>query len=143
MELARYHNIQHILAEDIKEDTDIFTIYENADFSSVQQGHAQRFEHYLSFLEKNGLSHIYMDGDPYGVSTFDKIMERIPLAGPFMPLHKIPLKEQTVRLQTYYAFLKQMTQKHVSGMQKEKSLVALLPEPVRERMKQLFIRYMT
>lgn len=143
LELARYHNIQHILAEDIKEDTDIFTIYENADFSSVQQGHAQRFEHYLSFLEKNGLSHIYMDGDPYGVSPFDKIMERIPLAGPFMPLHKIPLKEQTVRLQTYYAFLKQMTQKHVSGMQKEKSLVALLPEPVRERMKQLFIRYMT
>lgn len=129
LELARYHQIPYMLAEDLKEDTDIFKIYENADFSSVKHGHAQRFEHYVSFLEHNGLSHIYMEKDRYGVNQFDKVMEGISLHGPLRPLNKCPLKEQT-----YYAFLKK-------GGAEGKRLTALLPEPVRERIKQFFIQY--
>jgi len=141
LELARYHNIQHMAASDIKEDTDIFKVYENADFSSVLQGHEQRFTHYLNFLERNGLTHIYMEGDGYSISPFDEKMAAIPLNGPLKSLNQLPLKEQTVRLQAYYAFLKNQPEKHSNQMQHIKNAASeILPESLKEKLMQYYIK---
>lgn len=133
LELARYHNIQHMLASDIRENTDIFKVYEQADFSSVLRGHADRFAHYAAFLQQNGLKHIYMEetGYNYGESPFDLQMKALPVHGPLKHLKKIPLKEQTNRLQNYYAFLKSNGTQPVPNMQQMKKFARKLPGPVR------------
>lgn len=129
LELARYHGIQHMTTKDINEDTDIFKVYESADFSSVQQGHAERFAHYASFLEQNGLKHIYMEETGYGISAFDEKISQLPLNGPLEPLNRLPLKEQTERLQTYYAFLKSEPKKQDGKMRWMKKAAGLLQKP--------------
>lgn len=139
LELAEYHQIPHMLAQEISDDTDIFNVYEHADFSSVQKGHAQRFAHYASFLENNGLGHIYMPDSGYGVSPFDERIAELVPHGPLKPLHTLPLPDQTKRLQEYYAFLKSEAVKQDSGMNWKKKLAGLLPEPVREKVKWLFM----
>lgn len=139
LELARYHNIQHMLACDLTEDTDIFKVYEQADFSSVQRGHKERFAHYAQFLEQNGLSHIYMEGEAYGKSPFDEKMEQLALSGPVKPLHKIPVKEQSMRLQAYYAFLNETAAAQAAPSHKSmKKIAGKLPEPIRNGLIQRF-----
>lgn len=129
LELARYHGIQHMTVQDITKDTNIFKVYESADFSSVQQGHAQRFAHYADFLEQNGLKHIYMEGAGYGISPFDEKIAKIPQNGPLKPLNRLPLKAQTSRLQTYYAFLKNKTETQDRKTQWLKKASELLQKP--------------
>lgn len=77
-ELCRYHNIQHMPAEQVKEGWDIRDVYEKADFTSVHRGHAERFGHFVDFLNANGLEHIYKDDlNPQDV-PFDKALETVP-----------------------------------------------------------------
>ncbi len=140
LELARYHNIQHMLAADLKRDADIFQIYEHADFSSVQRGHRERFEHYADFLEQNGLDHIYKKDGAYGQSQFDAQMAQLPLRGPVKPLNTISLKKQSMRLQSYYAFLKENTVKKKPVNQDLKNLAEKLPEPVRSILVRRWVR---
>ena len=104
LELARYHQIPHMAVGDLSDETDIFRVFEQADFSSVQRGHAHRFAHYEKFLEQNGLTHIDMHQNAQ--TPFDIKMAQIPMHGPLRPLHKAPLKEQTARLQAYDAHMR-------------------------------------
>lgn len=143
LELARYHQIQHMAAADLQEDADIFKVYEHADFSSIQQGHAGRFAHYAAFLEQNGLQHIYMKDEEYGISTFDARIAEIPQHGPLKPLNKLPLKEQTRRLQTYYAYLKSKASVANSSSQGIKKIAGILPEPVRRGLKHFVLHERT
>lgn len=59
MELVDYHNIPHLLMHDLKKETDIFDLYEKADFSALRRGHEERFGHYLDFLHESGLKTIF------------------------------------------------------------------------------------
>lgn len=139
VELARYHQIQHMAAEQIKESTDIFEVYEHADFTSVQQGHKQRFAHYADFLEQNGLKHIYMPESESDICPFDEKIAKIPQNGPLKPFNKLPLKEQAERLQTYYAFLKANSEKKDDQVQWIKMVASFLPDTVREKLIQYFL----
>lgn len=131
LELARYHNIPHMLATDITEQTDILQIYAQTDFSVLQRGHAERFAHYTDFLAKNGLPHIYMDGEMKPQSVFDEKMAALPMRGPVKPFHKLPLKKQEKHLQEYYAFLKKEIVKQGTARKKMKHVAGKLPEPIR------------
>jgi len=137
LELARYHNIQHMTASQVTEDTDLFKVYGQADFYSVQRGHAERFAHYADFLECNGLSHIYQGGADCGVSAFDAQMESLPHVGPVMPFNKVPLRQQSVRLQAAYDYLGRQTAYGSPVRQNLKKVSAKLPAPVRNR----FVRW--
>ena len=106
LELARYHNIQHMMARDLTEDTDIFEVLSRADFSAVLSGHEDRFYHYVDFLEQNGLPHIYQKDDKYGRSVFDEQLEALPVHGPIVPWNTVPWEERNERLQNYYASVK-------------------------------------
>lgn len=119
LELARYHNIQHMAATELTEDTDIFKVYEQADFYSVQDGHERRFAHYADFLERNGLAHIYQEGSRYGVSAFDEQIGVLPVVKPVTPLNMAPLKQQTARLQFTYEYMRQ----HAAKQNKIKHLI--------------------
>lgn len=60
-ELVQYHNIPHKNFQDLKEGEDIFSLYEKADYSRLYDGHRERFENYIDFLEKNDLDHIFKE----------------------------------------------------------------------------------
>ena len=58
-EITQYHNIPVFDADKITDKTTLYDIFEQADFTSVQKGHRERFEHYLDFLHKLGLDTVY------------------------------------------------------------------------------------
>lgn len=59
LELSRYHDIPHRLVPDLTPQVDAAELYEWADFTAFNSGHAARFEKFASFLKKNGLEQIH------------------------------------------------------------------------------------
>lgn len=70
LELARYFDIPHSLLQDVDGSTDAADLYAASDFTALREGHARRWEVFSSFLERNGLRHIGIDGEP--APSFDE-----------------------------------------------------------------------
>ena len=62
-ELADYHAIPYASAARIAPDTEVAALYDRADFTAFNQRQPEVFDHYLGFLEKNGLAHIHQPGN--------------------------------------------------------------------------------
>lgn len=106
LELARYHHIAHMPAGDLNEKTNIFDLYEKADFTGILEGHRERFDHYLDFLEANGLKHVFGSERKNCRTPFDKILEEQDFSkGGITSLNLQNLEEQTARLDAYYGHL--------------------------------------
>jgi polysaccharide pyruvyl transferase WcaK-like protein len=69
LELARYHQIPHVLAGSLGPDSDIATLYEDVDVAPANTAFADRFAHYKTFLETNGLRHAF--DDPTNAARFE------------------------------------------------------------------------
>lgn len=80
LELCRYLEIPHRLVRDLREE-DLgglpARLYQEADFSRMISGHEERFDRVLSFMDRNGLEHVYgPEGD--GGSAFEAELKRTP-----------------------------------------------------------------
>lgn len=106
MELASYHNIPHSSFLDLREDTTIFDLYEQADFTKIHSGHDKRFNHFIDFLDENGLDHIYRGNDKGVVvdSPFDKKISSIPFRGPMHSLFTASPEEQAERIEKFFMY---------------------------------------
>jgi hypothetical protein len=62
LELARYHQLPHQLMKDVPPTIDARDLYDAADVATTRAGHPERFQRFLAFLERNGLSHAYQPG---------------------------------------------------------------------------------
>ena len=80
-ELCRWANINHMPLEQLTAPRNIRDILENTDFTSVLRGHRQRFDHYVDFLNKNGLPHIYENGANPERAPLDAALEKLPMGG--------------------------------------------------------------
>lgn len=97
-ELAEYHNIPNTPLTEVREDTNIFEIYDKADFDGIHRGHKERFERYVSFLKKNGIANIYDGEHEYDLLPFDKKLGSIEFRGPehsFCSLDEAGREERT------------------------------------------------
>lgn len=101
-ELTEYHNITHVWAKDIKEDTNLFDLVQKLDFKQVLNGHDKRFEHYVDFLNKNGLEHIFKDGVNPDEAPLDKKMKELDLYEPIKSIRNCSLDEMIERWNNYY-----------------------------------------
>lgn len=101
-ELTEYHNITHVWAKDIKKDTNIFNLVEKLDFKQVLDGHDKRFKHYVDFLNKNGIEHIFKDGINPKVAPLDKKMSELDLYEPIQSIRNCSLDEMIQRWNQYY-----------------------------------------
>lgn len=101
-ELTEYHNITHIWAKDIDKETNIFDIVEKLNFKQVLDGHEKRFEHYIEFLDKNGLDHIYKDGINPKEAPLDKKMAALELYEPVKSIRSCNIDEMIERWNQYY-----------------------------------------
>lgn len=100
-ELAEYHEIPHMWIRNMTEHMDIFEIYARADFGSVNKGHAKRFNHYVQFLNENGLEHVYDGRRREGKLPFDKALEKMELCPPIHSLFTRPYDQQAEILSWY------------------------------------------
>ena len=96
LELAEYHNIPHTTVNELDTGKTIFELVDGVDFSSVLNGHRERFEHYLDFLHKNGLTTVF-DSEDYGSAPckFDRKIKKIKFRPPM---------EQSVRMSYKYQY---------------------------------------
>jgi hypothetical protein len=78
LELARYLEIPH--ASLGRDQIDALDLHERADFGALNRNHAARFAAYLSFVEANGLDHVY--ADPAAERAFDDALAGTPYPPP-------------------------------------------------------------
>jgi len=63
LELARYFGIPHRPMRDVPSEIDAAELYEEADFTSLVEGHADRFATFAGYLRRHGLRHVFEDGE--------------------------------------------------------------------------------
>ena len=74
-ELASFHNIAHIPFNEIEKGATIESLIKNVDFNCIHEGHAERFDHFVDFLEKNGLKTAYSENRDVEKVYFDSVIE--------------------------------------------------------------------
>ncbi len=101
-ELTNYHNLPHIWAKDMDENADIFELFAKMDFKQVEKVHEKNFEHYIDFLDKNGLDHIYKDGMHPEEAPLDRRVAKADLLPPLETISGCTKEELFERWQKYY-----------------------------------------
>lgn len=85
LELANYHRIPHFLISDLSaEEATAEALFARADWTELIEGHRQRFDTYLEFLDKHELPNIY--GPAGGGENFDEQIATLESAGKFDPV---------------------------------------------------------
>lgn len=79
LELAEYFEIPYTEINKLKTSDTIETLYEKSDYSKIVKNHGERFNNYLSFMQKNGLQPDF--SDEYN-SYFRKKMASMPFPCP-------------------------------------------------------------
>ena len=63
LELARYFGIPHRLMSAVPGDIDPASLYEEADYTALNLGHAVRFATFRAYLARHGLAEVFTAGD--------------------------------------------------------------------------------
>ncbi|KSU83891.1 MULTISPECIES: polysaccharide pyruvyl transferase family protein [Fictibacillus] len=101
-ELAEYHNLTHIMANEITDQTNIMDLVETLDFQSVTKNQGKNFDHYIDFLNKNNLDHIYKETlTPSSVPLDDK-MDQSKVRPPIGTITGCTKEEMVQRWESYY-----------------------------------------
>lgn len=99
-ELAEYHNLTHLSEDELKGDVKLKDIVNQLDFHSPEKVQSKNFDHFISFLEKNGLDHIY-NYNYYQYPPLDKKIEAINLPKMLTPINALDSIELSNRLINY------------------------------------------
>ncbi|SBT37565.1 polysaccharide pyruvyl transferase family protein [Micromonospora auratinigra] len=70
LELARYFGIPHRIMGDVPADVDAAELFEEADYTSLNDGHKARFAALVSFLDRHDLGNVFADGE--SAARFDQ-----------------------------------------------------------------------
>lgn len=100
LELAEYHEIPHCLESEFNDERSIYEIYQQTDFTSVYANHKQRYENYVEFMKKNGLT---VQKPPF--TDFYEKFNTIAFNTPVIPLTNTEPAEMLHRLNAYYRLM--------------------------------------
>lgn len=113
LELTRYHGIPAIDLTTEEAPNTVSELYEKADFSEFNRGHAERFDRLTDFVHENGFETIYDSGQEKALAEYEQALEQLEFFDPQTSLwHDWPpeFARMTAVLQKRYAALKK-TQK--------------------------------
>ncbi|MEI3611992.1 polysaccharide pyruvyl transferase family protein [Pseudogracilibacillus sp. SO30301A] len=85
-ELAEYHNLTRVWWNSITEETNIEDLIETADFHAPEKVQAKNFDHFIDFLNKNNIPHIYEENLNPDPAPLDKNITEITLKMPLQPI---------------------------------------------------------
>lgn len=98
-ELSDYHNFPQVPVEEINENTKLEDLLDKVDLHSVEKSHQRNYDNFISFLEKNGIEHVYNYNAQESQLPFDLKLEKINLKSPIIPITSCDSKEMKERLQ--------------------------------------------
>lgn len=125
-ELADYHHIPCITANDLTEDMDVFSQYEKTDYSQVLAGHGERLTHYLDFLDANKVPRISREALGGRDTPYDRMQKAHAGHGLIHSFALQDTKEQERRLSEYFSSLRRERQELMKTVEeRQKQLSAL------------------
>ncbi|WP_077623394.1 polysaccharide pyruvyl transferase family protein [Sediminibacillus massiliensis] len=101
-ELAEYHQLTHVMAHDIDEKTKLMDLVDKLDFQQVHKNQGSNFDHFVDFLNKNKLDHIYREDINPSSVPLDNELANINLKQPIVPISGCSLEEMVSRWESYY-----------------------------------------
>lgn len=100
-ELADFHSLTSIPANEITEETKLIDLIEKVDFQLPSKKQAKNFDNFIAFLNKNNLDHIYKDSlTPTQIPLEDKL-SKIQQQPPINPISGCNIEEIILRLEKY------------------------------------------
>ncbi|MEJ7634636.1 polysaccharide pyruvyl transferase family protein [Aeromicrobium sp.] len=84
LELAEYHQMPYTLMPEFDAELKAEDLYESTDMSQFNAALPEGFDRYTAFLERNGLAHIWGEGN--GTGEFDQLLEAARFPPPVHPL---------------------------------------------------------
>ena len=97
-ELADYHQLPSITLEEVNETSEIEELINRVDFNKVSEVHPKRFDHYIEFLEKNNLNHIYQEKFREKDIPLDKLVKNKVFHEPMSTINTISEEKRNKRL---------------------------------------------
>ena len=100
IELCKYHNLPSLTYRQVPYQTRFEDILEQVDLTSHLKTHKEKFGHFIDFLDKNGLEHIYKEDRSRKDAPMDSKLP--PPAEPVKPFVSLSDAEKIQRLQEQY-----------------------------------------
>lgn len=75
-ELASYHNLPSISLQKINEETTLDSLLESVDVKSSEKVHARNFNHYVDFLNKLDINHLFKDSTAESHSSMNSDFDK-------------------------------------------------------------------
>lgn len=138
-ELAEYHQLTNLMANKITGKTSLLEIIEKSDFQSPVKVQGRNFDHFIDFLNKNQLEHIYINTVTPSTVPLDQKLADIQLQPPVKPVSGCSLEEMVERWERYYPL--ENSQKNGSKvLMTKENLVAMVMERIFKKKEQVFKR---
>lgn len=103
-ELADYHKLTSVWWNDIDEQTHIQTLIEQSDFNSPETVQQENFDHFIDFLNKNNLDHIYKEDLDIENAPLDNVIQeqQLDMVAPVESITSCNVNEALHRWDNYY-----------------------------------------
>ncbi|MET7284584.1 polysaccharide pyruvyl transferase family protein [Streptomyces sp. NPDC005573] len=114
LELCRYFEIPYQLLEKAAKDpasADPARLYEQADFSGLTGNHAERFDRFAAFLDRNGLRNTFTHGD--SGAAFDARMRSLSFPPAVRPWNDADLSSLSSRFGWLHTRVGELTKENV------------------------------
>ncbi|MBS4178111.1 polysaccharide pyruvyl transferase family protein [Lederbergia citrea] len=103
-ELAEYHSLTHVMANEITDKMMLSDLIEKVDFQSPTKKQGENFDKYISFLDKNNVNHIYKDSNTPAIVPLEEKLSKIQLQPPLTTISGCSLEEMVERWEKYFPF---------------------------------------
>ncbi|MFD2210045.1 polysaccharide pyruvyl transferase family protein [Virgibacillus halophilus] len=113
-ELTEYHGLTHVWWNDITEKTRLEDLVEKADFQSPTKKQGKNFDHFIDFLNKNDLDHIYKNGEPK-IVPLNEQLKKVEFKKPVNPISGCNMEEIAYRFESYYPMIEEKNAKKMSA----------------------------
>lgn len=101
-ELADYHNLTSILANEITDSTNMLDLIHKVDFQLPTKSQARNFDNFIDFLNKNNLNHIYKDSLTPTSIPLDEAIKKVDFLPASTPISGCSMDEIVARFEKYY-----------------------------------------
>lgn len=102
-EFVAYHKMPSMPMHEVPENLTLEELVNQVDFKSIELTHKKNFDHFIEFLDKNGIDHIYKEKSD--VDYFQERMDQITLAPALQPMLELNQETFETRVRPSYDWI--------------------------------------